>query len=203
MATINYSTSDDLFTKPVAFEFGIKYNTLVHQSPLTGYVQTVGLTGARWTASITYPTLSLADGAKMDAFIASLKGQQNRLALYNLARQDILGAGTGSPVVSGAGQTGSSINTGGWGSNQVVLKAGDMIGIGGELKMVLADVTSNGSGAATITFEPALRASPSNGSAIDITKPTALFILTENEIRTRRLQDHFEGITLDFVEVFA
>jgi len=202
MATINYPNTT-IFTKPQAFEFGLRFNTMIHTSPLTGYVQTVGLTGARWTAQITFAGQSPENAATIEAFIVSLKGQQNRLALYNLARPSVNGTGNGTPLVAGGSQTGTSINTDGWANSETVLKAGDMIGIGGELKMVTADVTSNGSGEATISFEPAIRTSPSDNSAVDITAPTALFILTENEIRSRRTQALYEPLTIDLVEVFA
>lgn len=202
MATINYPNST-IFTKPQAFEFGLRFNTLVHTSPLSGYVQTVGLTGARWTAQITFSGQSPANAATIEAFIVSLKGQQNRLNLYNLARPSVNGTGNGTPLVAGADQTGSSITTDGWANSETVLKAGDMIGIGGELKMVTADVTSNGSGEATINFEPAIRTSPSDNSAVDITAPTALFMLSENEIRSRRTQALYEPLTIELIEVFA
>jgi hypothetical protein len=202
MATITYPTSN-LFIKPQAFEFGLKFNTLVHTSPLTGYVQTVGLTGARWVASITYPSTNAANAASLDAFVVSLKGQQNRVTMHNLARPNVLGSGSGTPIVNGANQTGASVITSGWSANQVVLKAGDMIGVGGELKMVTSDVTSSGAGAATIFFQPEIRNSPTNSSPIILDKPTALFMLTENEIRSRRTQAIFEPLTIEMVEVFA
>lgn len=202
MATINYPTTD-IFTKPQAFEFGLRFNTMVHTSPLTGYIQTVGLTGARWTAQITYTGQTPANAATIEAFIVSLKGQQNRLTLHNLARPTVNGTGNGTPLVNGASQVGEGIITDGWASSQTVLKAGDMIGIGTELKMVTADVTTNGSGQATISFEPAIRTSPADNSAIDITAPTALFMLTENEIRSRRSQALYEPLTIELVEVFA
>lgn len=202
MATITYPNTT-IFTKPQAFEFGLRFNTMVHTSPLTGYVQTVGLTGARWTAQITYTGQTPANAATIEAFIVSLKGQQNRLALYNLARPTVNGTGNGTPLVNGASQVGEGIITDGWAASETVLKAGDMIGIGGELKMVTADVTTNGSGEATISFEPAIRTSPADNSAIDITAPTTLFILTENEIRSRRSQALYEPLTIDLVEVFA
>lgn len=202
MATINYPNST-IFTKPQAFEFGLRFNTLVHTSPLSGYVQTVGLTGARWTAQITFSGQSPANAATIEAFIVSLKGQQNRLNLYNLARPSVNGTGNGTPLVAGADQTGSSITTDGWANSETVLKAGDMIGIGGELKMVTADVTSNASGEATINFEPAIRTSPADNSAVDITAPTALFMLSENEIRSRRTQALYEPLTIELIEVFA
>lgn len=202
MATITYPNTT-IFTKPQAFEFGLRFNTMVHTSPLTGYVQTVGLTGARWTAQITFSGQSPANAATVEAFIVSLKGQQNRVALYNLARPSVNGTGGGTPLVNGADQTGTEIHTDGWTPEEVILKAGDMIGIGGELKMVINDVTSNASGEAFIPFQPALRASPLDDSVIDITAPTALFMLTENEIRSRRTQALYEPLTIDLVEVFA
>lgn len=88
-----------------------------------------------------------------------------------------VGAQGGSPVVSAAGQTGSSLTTSGWTASTKVLVAGDIFTIGsfgastavqsvnpqsrqvtGQLRnfVVQADVTSDGSGNATLSIFPAI-----------------------------------------------
>ncbi|MGO4304187.1 hypothetical protein [Cupriavidus sp. RAF12] len=65
--------------------------------------------------------------------------------------------------------------------NTLVLRAGDFLSARGELKMVTDDVTSNGSGVASIPVSPAFRAAPTVGSAIVLNRPTALMMLSSDE----------------------
>jgi len=66
------------------------------------------------------------------------------------------GTGTGTPLVNGALQTGSSIITDGWAANEKVLKGGDIItfAVINIVYDVPADVISDGSGNATIPISP-------------------------------------------------
>ena len=66
------------------------------------------------------------------------------------------GTVTGTPLVNGASQTGNSIITDGWAASEIVLKAGDIIKYAGIniVYDVPADVTSDGSGNATIPINP-------------------------------------------------
>lgn len=188
---------------PGALEWALVSNTQTFTSPLNGTIQTLELPGARWRASFTYQNLSDADAATLQAFLVALRGQAGRFYLWNFARPSPRGVATGTPVVSGAGQTGTSLVTSGW-TNSVtgILKTGDFIGVNGELKMLTADASSNGSGVATLNFEPPLRASPANGAAITVTKPTALFMLSEQTAKWVTRAPVLTELTVDAVEMF-
>jgi hypothetical protein len=83
------------------------------------------------------------------------------------------------------------------------LKAGDYIGVAGELKMVVADATANGSGVATgVTFEPPARAAWSSAAPVTTNKPTALFMLTDAHARWATRPGLYSDFQLDLVEVF-
>lgn len=91
----------------------------------------------------------------------------------------------GTPVVSGAGQTGEALDTSGWTASQNgVLKAGDLIqlGSGGSTRLhrVLADVDSDASGLATIDIWPRLRASPADGSTVVTANAAGLWRLSDD-----------------------
>lgn len=201
MADINWLSS---YPRPQVFEFGLRSNTLIHVSPLVGTVQTLALPGARWTVRMEWDKLPQASSVLLEALFVRLRGQQNRLVLWHLARPSLRGSGGGSPVVNGAGQTGSTLNVSGLPINTSgVWLAGDMIGVGGELKMVVADVSSNASGQAQVAIEPPLRASPANGSAIVTSQPTARFILADGTTKWRDVPGlAVEGHGVDLVEVF-
>lgn len=115
-------------------------------------------------------------------------------------RTQKVGAQGGTPLVNGGGQTGNSLVTNGWSNSTKVLNAGDIITIGtlaagvlavnpqnrqttGALRqfVVTADVTSDGSGNATIPIASAggfgivtggpfqtVTVSPTNGWAINV-----------------------------------
>jgi len=150
-------------------------NTQTFKSPINGTVQTSESPGARWHVSLAFPKATPAEGRIMVAFLASLRGEAGRFYLWDHTQPTPRGTITGVPVVQGAAQIGASILTSGWTGT---LLAGDMIGIGGELKMVITDVAGAGATPVAVAFEPPLRASPASGSVIATNKPTAVFKLT-------------------------
>lgn len=202
MADINWTAA---LPVPSAMTFGLRSNTLDFASPLTGGVQTVGMPGARWFCTLTWAGLTLAHAAALQALQVRLRGRANRLVLPNLSRASIRGVGGGTPLVNGAGQTGATINVDGLPvSTTGVYLAGDFLGIGGELKMVAADVNSNGSGQAAVTFEPPLRAAPADNSAIVTYQPTAKFILVSPDVSWQHINPMSVGaFEMQLVEVFS
>jgi hypothetical protein len=183
-------------------EWGLISNTLSFSSPLNGSEQTLEMPGARWAATLPYPSLNLSDAALVRAFLSQLRGKAGRFYMWNMAYENRRGTAGGTPIVSGAGQTGASLVTSGWPNSTTVLKAGDFVGIGGELKIMVADATSNGSGVATLAFSPPLRAAPSNGSAIVTTKPTCIMRLADDSQKWLTRPGHVSDFMIDCVESF-
>jgi hypothetical protein len=169
---------------PSQLDWALVSNTQSFESPLSGAVQTVEMPGARWRASFTFQALDASDAGILRAHLARLRGRSGRFYLHNMARSVPTGSAAGSPLVNGAGQSGTTLITDGWTPNQTgALKAGDFFGVNGELKMVVADVNSDGSGNATITFEPPLRGTPADNLQVITNKPTAIFRLDEDVAR--------------------
>ena len=90
----------------------------------------------------------------------------------------VVGLMGGTPAINGANQSGSSLTTDGWSNSVQVLNRGDIISIAGvngvnpisyrdtgvlRTFVVTADVTSDGSGNATIPISPALNANDATG----------------------------------------
>jgi len=179
MSTLTWPTLSR--SAPPELVWGLRSNTQTFESPLSGAVQTLEMPGARWVVSFSMPSLNSADAATLRAFLVRLRGEAGRFYLHNMAQARPRGVATGTPLVNGAGQTGTSLATDGWTPSQAgILKAGDFIGVGGELKMVVQDCDSDATGAATIVFEPPLRASPADNAALVTNKPTAIFKLDES-----------------------
>ena len=200
MAEITYPAGLIL---PASLQWGLSANSQAFTSPLSQASQTLELPGARWTAILNYPPLIEAEAALMQAFVIALKGRANRVRMWNMARQTPRGTATGAPIVSGAAQLGNTLTTSGWTPATTVLKGGDFVGIGGELKMITTDIASNGSGLATLTFAPPLRASPNDASAIVTTKPTALMRLDGDDQSWLTSPGLFTEYKLSLVESFT
>lgn len=179
MTTLTFPTLSRL---PSSFDFGLVSNTMTFVSPLSQAVQTIEMPSARWRFSFTMQNLEEADAALLQAFLVQLRGQAGRFYMYNMARTSPRGVGTGTPKVNGASQTGVTLVTDGWTISQTgILKAGDLFSVNGELKMVVADCNSDSGGNATITFEPPLRASPSDNADLTTASPTTTFKLTSDD----------------------
>lgn len=166
---------------PGEMDWSLVSNTQTHESPLSKSVQTLALPGARWQVVCSFVNLTVADAAQLEAFLVALRGMAGRCYLHRWDRARPRGVASGTPLVKGAGQTGASLLTDGWTpSTAGILKAGDMLGVNGELKMVVADAASDAGGNATLAIEPPLRAAPADNAPLVLTRPTAVFGLTED-----------------------
>lgn len=136
-----------------------------------GMTRQVRSRGAQlWQIELRYSTLSRDEIAAFWAFLNQREGQAEQ---FTIGIEDYFpnrGLGGGTPKVNGAGQTGTTLVTDGWPNSTTVLAAGDFFSIQNDPKVyqVVSNVTSNGSGAATITLYPALRRTPSDNYDIDV-----------------------------------
>ena len=210
MTTLSWPGLSVNANAPRAWDFGLKSNTQVSVSDLSGYVQTAELPGARWTASGSYAPMERADAALMEVFFAQLRGQANRANVPTFGRRTPRGTWAGSPVVNNEVgsptlvQTGTTLQVKTFTAGATV-KKGDYfnIGSGGELKIVTADGTADGSGLLTISFEPPIRTSPAHGTALVSTNCTCLMMLTDPHSKWGMKEGGFTDFAFDFVEVFA
>ena len=178
---------------------------------LAGTFQTSTVPGARWRCTLNLPTMQREQAGAVEAFLMRVSDLGNR---FHMERHDrpLMGAGGGTPVVYGGGQTGRSIMTDGWPAGAVILRAGDMIQLGpNRLHMVTADVTSSpggilfdengdplltedsppqqiqvdGAGRASIPIEPPLQSSPAANAPVQIgTNAKAVFMLDTGYVAT-------------------
>lgn len=190
MPTITWPT---LNRRPTRQTWELRSLTQVHESPLTGSVQTQELPGARWATSIVFENVAHPDDkAALMALAVKLRGRAGRVAVRNWGatrRGNIVG----TPLVAGAGQTGATLATDGWTTGATV-KAGDYFSVGGELKMLTADAAET-AGAMTLTFEPPLRAAPADNAALTFTAPTALMMPVGDGVNWT----HEAGLVMSFV----
>lgn len=174
-------------------------NTKVLTSPLSGSTQSASRSGTRWHLQMNFMNLTGANRRTLQGFLAQMDGQLHRMTVHDHSHS-YGGTGNGTPLVKGASQTGNSITSDGWDNSEIVMLQGDQFSIGGELKMCTSDVTSDGSGNATIAFVPEIHTSPSDNSAIDITNPTGTFMVLPPENGWTNSPGVFSNMTIDVVE---
>ena len=166
--------------RPTDSNLRIKFNTQTFDSPLTGSSQSASLPGDRWLDVVSFGPLVDSKARAFKAWILGLKGTT---VAFNFSPPDLnqQGVGTASITVDGAGQLGGSLNIQTTDLNTLVFGVGDYLSVNGEMKSVQADVTTNGSGLATVTFVPPLRRAPPDSAPIEFESPTVTMKLEDNE----------------------
>ena len=123
----------------------------------------------RWRIAFSWSPMRRSIFMQFFAFLMAQRGQADLFTCTLAGQTTPLGSWAGAPVVSGATQSGRSVNLSGFTINQTgVAKTGDLIKFAGHTKvyMVTADANSNGTGLATVSIEPALLVSPANGESL-------------------------------------
>ena len=170
-----------------SLSFRTRNATFREQSPFS-YAQDAQDWGGRaWEVDAELVPLSQSQGRAWEAFFASLKGSYGTFLMGDPNAATPSGSAGGTPLVAGGGQTGETLNIDGAAINQTGwLLAGDYIQLGtgssSQLYRVLADVDTNGSGAATIDIWPSLRSSPSDNATVIVSSTVGLFSITDHQI---------------------
>ena len=144
-------------------------NTIV-TTTASGRRQARQIDGQRFRLRIRFPIMTRAEFAPINAFVMKQRSQMESFQYVPPTIDDALGVASGVISVNGAisaGATTCSID-GMANSTSGVFKAGDYFRFTGQNKvyMVMADVSSNGSGQGTLTFEPPLRANVSDNAIL-------------------------------------
>lgn len=151
----------------------------VNISGWTGKRQVVASGRGWWECQFTLPPIvGTTNVNAWRSFMGLARGSANdfQVPVDPTAQSSVVA----SPLVNGASQIGRSLVTDGWPVSTTVLYAGQFVTIGNQLLQLTSNITSNGSGQATITFEPAIRTSPADNAAIEFKNPYCLMYLTED-----------------------
>ena len=178
----------------------------VTRSPFTGSQQVQSHQGKWWEFEASLKPMTRASAEEWISFMISLNGMQGTFLLGDPLGTTARGIGTGTPLVKGASQTGSSLITDGWTASQTgILKAGDYIQLGAgsssKLYKVLADANSDGSGNATFDIFPSINTAVADNSAITVASPKGLFRLASNEMGFDLQQAQNYGIAFSAIGV--
>ena len=155
---------------------------------------------ARWAVSFNIVTLTKESRGAIVGAMTRLSSLANHFEINPPSYSGAIH--TGSIVVSGGGQLGTSLIVAA-APNVKILRAGEWFSVNGELKQVVEDCTSSGAGTATIQFEPALRASPANTTVINQTNPKIKLRLTNPEAAWAISQGGFTAVQFDCLEYLS
>ncbi|MEN9315491.1 MAG: hypothetical protein RIS35_1884 [Pseudomonadota bacterium] len=104
-------------------------------------------------------------------------------------------------LVAGGSQTGSTLQIDGLPASTTGLaRAGDLIEVNGELKRLVADIDSDGSGGALAMFEPSLRTAPADNLPMILRAPMGRFLLEEEASGWGSRPGVLSDFTLNLVE---
>jgi hypothetical protein len=173
---------------PSLVEWGLVGNTQTHESPFDRTTQTLEMPGARWSASVTWNNMPLADHRKLAAFLASLRGRAGRFYFSPPQgwRRSTATLNVATTKVAGAGQTGSALNGDGFPTSTVIFEQGDWISVQDAsdrpfLYQVTSQTSTDPSGGATINIAPPLRSSPADNAVIYFDLPLySVFMLADD-----------------------
>lgn len=184
---------------PARATWGLQSNTETFTSPLNRSIQTLERPGARWKATLEMPRMTADKRGQLEAFLASLGGMAGRFRLWPHARPvSAVGVGAsdatlvldfmnqvyqvdGAPAVAAALTDYKVLPTKYWPASTMVLRAGEYVEVGGELKIVTANVVSDGTGAAAIPVAPPFRKAPPVDAELVLNHPSTTMMLSSDE----------------------
>lgn len=174
MATITFPSSP----KPSGMQWKLVMPAQTNVSGWTGGRQTLASNRGWWECQLTLPPMVGRDAVNpWRSFVAQARGSANDFQVpVDATAQSAL---ANTVLVNGAGQTGRNLVTDGWPASTTILSAGEFVTVGNQLLQLTADVTSDGSGNATISFEPPIRSAPADNASVEYKNPYALMYCVE------------------------
>ena len=154
---------------PSSIAISSSQNTIV-TTTASGRRQARQIDAQKFRLRVSFPIMTRTEFAPILAFIMKQRSQMESFQYTPPSVDDSLGVASGVISVNGAINAGvTSVAIDGMAnSTSGVFKAGDFFRFTGQSKvyMVVADVSSNGSGAGTLTFEPPLRSNVADNNVL-------------------------------------
>ena len=208
MAVPSYPLS--LPTSPSNFktsEWRIVRSVAVSVSPFTMKSETADYGGAVWTTTVTLPPMLKADASSWQVFFMQLHGRHGNFLLGDPDAKTIQGSATGTMSATANHSVGAyDITVDGLNASQsTAFKKGDYVQFGSgatsKLHMIVADISTNGSGQATLQIEPPLKTAISNNDVIVYVSAKAVMRMDSNDLSWNADQVSTYGISFSCSEV--
>lgn len=153
------------------------------ESPMSFQTKRTEHSGKKWVAELELPKIYDSENqGKWRRFLVEAKGGIQTFLLSDPTYQGPNGDPGGTPQFDSFDGNNRTIKTSGWDANTTVLKEGDYLSIKDELKLVMSDATTDGSGDVTINVRPPFRQSLKTGDSIEFNDPKGEFILNETDV---------------------
>lgn len=161
--------------------------------------------GRMWTESYQPVPIDSDAGYAFLQFLRKVRRTGEVFTIDHRAHLLRRGGGSGSPVVNGAGQTGSSLSTRSWTGTDPVLRQGTIIKIGsiGYAFDVAADAPNLAAGITTLTIDPPILtgSAPADGVAITYSAVTLNAVLIGLQIPAAAEHGYVLGLAATFREM--
>lgn len=164
-------------------DWEIEFNTQTFPSELNGVIQTKGMPGAKWIATLTFNNRTGKEARLLQGFFAGLRGRAGRFWLTPSAWQPLGTVDRAGSLSAAASQGADVISVSGFEAHQPELFcAGDWFEINGALKKVTTTASSDASGATSIEFSPPLRVSLPIGTEVKVNEPRCQMMLSDDSV---------------------
>lgn len=157
-----------------------------------------------WRLKVSFNRLLPDEIRPLMAFLNSQRGGYETFTIIPDSLKTPRG-NWGTVTVSSVTDDNTIVMTGFSNSDSNAVKAGDVFTIAGDTKvyMVNADATSDGSGNATVNFDPDLVATPSGGAAVTHTNVAFTVEQDKNTVSWKRSGPFYDSFTIDLVEAMV
>lgn len=170
------------------FTIGIDFAVAVSESEFTFEQQVQEHQGTAWEITGNLNLLDRDDAEAYNAFLFALGGRKGTFTMAIPGSETPRGSAAatpGTPVVKGAGQTGTSLIIDGLPTSVTgYLKAGDFFQLGTgsttRLHKLVEDADTNGSGEATLVFQPKIVTAPADNATVVVSNAKGLFRMKSN-----------------------
>lgn len=191
----NFVTSEWRIIRTVAYT----------ESPFTYGQQVAKYQGSVWQTTVTLPPMNRADAGAWQSFFMQLNGRFGTFLLGDPDAKTIQGGATTVISVNGDHSVGAyDVVVDGADTSTVIFKKGDYVQFGSgatsKLHMIVADITSDASGNATLQIEPSLKTALTDDSVVTYSNTKAVMRMDSNELGWNANNVSLYGITFSCTE---
>lgn len=191
----NFVTSEWRIIRTVAYT----------ESPFTYGQQVAKYQGSVWQTTVTLPPMNRADAGAWQSFFMQLNGRFGTFLLGDPDAKTIQGGATTVISVNGDHSVGAyDVVVDGADTSTVIFKKGDYVqfgsGASSKLHMIVADITSDASGNATLQIEPPLKTALTDDDVVTYSNTKAVMRMDSNELGWNANNVSLYGISFSCTE---
>ncbi len=193
---------------PARTRLGFISNSQGLPSPLSGAIHVAVRAGSLWRYEATWQAITGIERGDILGFFTRLNGMEHRVQMpvFPEAKATLGGWATlGSPQIALANETGRQIScTGAPASSSKYVRRGDIFTFDNMIRRATTDADSDGTGAFTVNFEPAIRTSPAQFTSINTGADAEGVWIMTSDVEHPDIDDTANGdvrsdLTLSFV----